>query len=336
MSWDAIKWIHNLPPDAVEPTGRQILAQLAYRHDEETGECAPGRPWLVLHTGLSERTVKTWLPRLEREGWFRSERRKASNGRDDSTQYHLAIGFGGPAAKGAPITPQGEAATPLHAPNQGEQAAPQGEASAPTRGNVLPGGGGTSYPGAGEASAPHVGEGAAPPIEETTKTPTDNYPSAPTGAGSEPNRKLLGFEDFWNAYPSNAKHNRKRYKGDAAKVFEKLKPAQATIQAMLEALAWQRESYNWRKNEGQYVPYPTRWLRAKCWLDDRPVGDVTGGRDGRGGMDTVGATRQCAEGHPLRLVHTGRNYKNWICPTCEPDRFAQLQAKQQAQSQGVA
>jgi hypothetical protein len=70
------------------------------------------------------------------------------------------------------------------------------------------------------------------------------------------------FEDFWKAYP------KKRSKGDASKAWAKLEPANGLYEAIMEKLALLKESHEWRKDSGQYVPYPATWLRAEGWLDE--------------------------------------------------------------------
>jgi uncharacterized protein YdaU (DUF1376 family) len=71
-----------------------------------------------------------------------------------------------------------------------------------------------------------------------------------------------GFERFWSAYP------RKVAKDAAAKAFAKRKVDDALLAVMLSALARQRESEQWRKNRGQFIPHPATWLNEGRWLDE--------------------------------------------------------------------
>ena len=307
MSWAAITWIHDLPADSVDPTGRQILSQLAYRHDDETDECAPGRPYLVKHTGLSEKTVKNWLPKLENQGWFRSERRKAQNGRTDATQYHLNVGF----RPEALTVEQGESDAPQGEPSTPSISAAQGEAATPTRGNDVPRGGGISGSGEGEPSTPQ--------LQDNNKTPTDKNQDPPQTAGVGAVPAKLTFDDFWAAYPTH----RKKYRGDVEKIWNKLKPTQDTVRGILAALEAQKHTRDWRRQDGQFVPYPTRWLRAKCWLDAVPAAAAEGApRNGTGGTDAPQQPDLCdTHKTPIRLVHG-----QWLCPTCEPAKIEWLNA----------
>lgn len=70
------------------------------------------------------------------------------------------------------------------------------------------------------------------------------------------------FETFWLNYP------RKKNKGTALKAWLKLKPR---IDDVLFALSWQRESVDWQKNDGQFIPYPASYLNAHGWKDEEPT-----------------------------------------------------------------
>lgn len=70
-----------------------------------------------------------------------------------------------------------------------------------------------------------------------------------------------GFEIFWKAYP------RKEKKPYALKAWKKLKPDKDTLAAMLEAIERKKQSEQWRKDNGQYIPHPATWLNGRCWED---------------------------------------------------------------------
>lgn len=75
------------------------------------------------------------------------------------------------------------------------------------------------------------------------------------------------FEVFWSAYPKRVG------KGAAFKAFEKLHPSQALLDKMIQAIDLQKESYQWKREDGQYIPYPSTWLNQSRWEDD--VGSTT-------------------------------------------------------------
>lgn len=78
-----------------------------------------------------------------------------------------------------------------------------------------------------------------------------------------------GFERFWSAYP------RKQAKPAAAKAFARLRADDALLTTMLAALAKHAASEQWRKDGGQFIPYPATWLNGRRW-EDAPVGLVSG------------------------------------------------------------
>lgn len=73
------------------------------------------------------------------------------------------------------------------------------------------------------------------------------------------------FERFWTAYP------RKVSKQHALKAWVKISPDEALANSIAAALAMQKESIQWTKDGGQFIPHPTTWLNRKAWLDDNKV-----------------------------------------------------------------
>jgi len=71
-----------------------------------------------------------------------------------------------------------------------------------------------------------------------------------------------GFDQFWRAYP------RKQKKPAARQAWAKLSPA--PLDAILAALAVQRRSSQWTRDEGQYIPMPSAYLNQRRW-EDEPV-----------------------------------------------------------------
>ena len=72
------------------------------------------------------------------------------------------------------------------------------------------------------------------------------------------------FNQFWDAYP---KHIAKQ---SAVKAFEKLKPDEKLLEAMLKAIELQKESKQWEKDGGAFIPYPATWLNQRRWEDELP------------------------------------------------------------------
>lgn len=69
------------------------------------------------------------------------------------------------------------------------------------------------------------------------------------------------FDTFWREYP------KKKSKGQARTAFDKAlkKTGFDTIMTALRAL---KETKQWTKNSGEFVPYPATWLNAEGWEDE--------------------------------------------------------------------
>ena len=70
------------------------------------------------------------------------------------------------------------------------------------------------------------------------------------------------FLKFWRAYP------KKVAKDSAQKAFEKRKVDHELLETMLNALAKQKISEAWTKENGQFVPNPATWLNGGRWMDE--------------------------------------------------------------------
>ena len=71
------------------------------------------------------------------------------------------------------------------------------------------------------------------------------------------------FEKFWSAYPRKA--------GNKQKAFEAFKKADVSLDILLAAIENQKQSAQWSKDNGQFIPHPTTWLNGKRWEDQLPV-----------------------------------------------------------------
>lgn len=79
------------------------------------------------------------------------------------------------------------------------------------------------------------------------------------------------FTKFWEFYP------KKKNKGDAYRAWIATKrPALASI---LKAIVVLKNSPDWQRDEGQWIPYPGTWIRAWGWADvpEMDKADVRGG-----------------------------------------------------------
>jgi len=74
--------------------------------------------------------------------------------------------------------------------------------------------------------------------------------------------KGKSFEDFWIAYP------RRKNKGQAKKAWEKIKPDKSLTEKILSAIDIAKQSEDWLKDGGKFIPYPATWLNAEGWEDE--------------------------------------------------------------------
>jgi hypothetical protein len=96
-------------------------------------------------------------------------------------------------------------------------------------------------------------------VEAETVTATgENRPRLPFR--SKKQEQL--FDQFWPAYP------KKRSKGQAEKAWAKINPSEQLFEAIMCGLKRAKTSEDWRREGGQYIPYPATWLNAKGWEDE--------------------------------------------------------------------
>lgn len=96
-------------------------------------------------------------------------------------------------------------------------------------------------------------------IQEVKQNPT---PSSSSSSSSSVNNTNALFDEFWQAYP---KH---KGKINAQKAFAKLKPSEDLLKEMISAIEIQSSSEDWKKENGQFIPYPATWLSQGRWMDE--------------------------------------------------------------------
>lgn len=70
------------------------------------------------------------------------------------------------------------------------------------------------------------------------------------------------FDKFWQAYP------KKVSKKQAQKSWKKIKPSLELFEKILKALEMVKQTEQWKKDNGKYVPYPATWLNQERWTDE--------------------------------------------------------------------
>lgn len=79
---------------------------------------------------------------------------------------------------------------------------------------------------------------------------------------------IEGFDAFYALYP---KH---KNKAAALNAWKKLKPNAELQEVMAKAIMAQKQSPEWNKDGGQYIPYPSTWLNQRRWEDEVKVNDT--------------------------------------------------------------
>lgn len=93
----------------------------------------------------------------------------------------------------------------------------------------------------------------------TSNTNLNVHNTPASSVTEEQPRQKDPFDIFWAAYP------RKVDKKKARKAFEKVK---VPVETLLSALEVQKQSPQWVKDGGAYIPHPTTWLNGERWADD--------------------------------------------------------------------
>ena len=78
------------------------------------------------------------------------------------------------------------------------------------------------------------------------------------------------FAKFWKAYP------RKKDKANAEKAFKKVK---VSVDVLIDAIEKQKQTPDWNKENGKYIPYPATWLNGRRWEDEIEIKSIRNPRD---------------------------------------------------------
>ena len=116
---------------------------------------------------------------------------------------------------------------------------------------------------------PRLSPGSAGRGRGSSPDPSSSSPSSPDPNTEVPAKDLHAacrarFARWYAAYP---KHEDRQ---DAWLEFQKLEPDDALLERMLAALTWQRLLPDWRKENGQYIPQPRKYLKHRRWEDEPP------------------------------------------------------------------
>lgn len=74
------------------------------------------------------------------------------------------------------------------------------------------------------------------------------------------------FDSFWKEYP------KKVSKSVAQKQFVKLNPSLYLLKKIMEDIRQRKESEDWQKQKGEFIPYPATYLNQRRWEDETKPG----------------------------------------------------------------
>lgn len=111
---------------------------------------------------------------------------------------------------------------------------------------------------------------AAQKVADVSTTPIVPAPAKKKAKGGTALGSPL-FDRFWAAYP------KKSAKSDAARAFHKLEVTEELLVRILAAIEKQAKGESWRKDGGQFIPYPATWLNGRRWEDEVTAGGNAGG-----------------------------------------------------------
>lgn len=94
---------------------------------------------------------------------------------------------------------------------------------------------------------------------------------SPLGICVKPNLKAvetevqigISFADFWQAYPKRVARK------DALKAWSRINPSD--YPKILRAVSLAKQTEQWQKDEGQYIPHAASYLRGERWEDELVV-----------------------------------------------------------------
>lgn len=125
----------------------------------------------------------------------------------------------------------------------------------------------------GKHQSPHVNEAesefpSVPRHRSSTRVAPESHHASTSGTGTSTGTSTststalrARFDRFWQAYPKHVGE-------DAAWiVWKQRRPNEELTQEILAAVARQRQSAEWQRDDGQFIPNPKTWLHQGRWKD---------------------------------------------------------------------
>ena len=89
-----------------------------------------------------------------------------------------------------------------------------------------------------------------------------NFEAKAKAKAESENQLLKNFELFWSVYPN------KKSKKTAFEKFKRIDFKKTSFESIMISLEKQKQSDDWTKNGGQYVPMPQTWIFNERWTDE--------------------------------------------------------------------
>ncbi|QIT54104.1 helix-turn-helix domain-containing protein [Aquisalimonas sp. 2447] len=262
MSLQATRWAWAQELPATAKLVLLALAECVNGRDGQ-GACYPGQGRIAAMCGISDRQVRNVLRDLEYRGLVETVHRPGTGRGRRSNVYRLVCAGNRKPASGSEVPDAREQTEtqfrkPISSCPGGNRKQTSGGNRKPISGEPEEGTGRREKP---PSPSPSCVESTAKHEEAAPATPVRN----PTGSlsGSDTQR----FERFWSAYP------RKVAKGEARKAWRQIGPDDGLTERICRALAVARESEQWRRDAGRFIPYPATWLRREGW-EDQHIAEV--------------------------------------------------------------
>ena len=238
MSFKAMAWSAK---QTVGNSSRKFILMMLADRANDAGECWPSLNTIAKDCEISKRTVSTHIKRLQDDGFIRIEHVKTGTS-FASNRYHLNICRGSENLAGVVREMQGGSARDAIG-SEGVSIGVVREMH--TNLSVEP------------INEP-INEPILSPSAQVSEEDTESSHSKPN-ASAKKEEYTAAFEEFWAVYP------KKKGKGGAFRSWKRKKLDVAEVVAAVEA---QKNSFDWQKDNGQFIPHPQTWLNNSCWLDE--------------------------------------------------------------------
>lgn len=99
--------------------------------------------------------------------------------------------------------------------------------------------------------------------EQTLPKTEQPLPDSKPDINTDNKLTLAHFDEFWDAYP------KKKSKDAARRAFEKLVKSRSapTITRLIDSVKAHEQTPDWKKDGGQFIPYPATYLNAGAYDD---------------------------------------------------------------------